>query len=490
MAPPVRQSGRLGDLAEIPWGTPDADQLYKLLRDEYGAAALDRAAANRTLRQLCAEAPAAATLAQILDRPQDVRHAFRGELDWSDPAVTGVFHALLAVFDEDGSSEDVCRLARVDLTGIDLDRPAREVWAEVMAHAAHHGTLEKLIDQTLTDMAVGEHQDALETARDRPWRVVSPAPPPSSPRQGWFPPAAPAPGPAPTAVEARPSPAPPAPAIEPTPSESPEPVPRRGSPVLALLLGLAVVGGTLGALWYAASRYATPVQPASEVVGGTLDLRGARGRLILSRAGVDVATIPASSSFAFPAQPLDADGDGQIDQRWSVRLELTSSPCPSRPLSLRRDWPRAQRWSAPVARATEDEDGCVVTLSGLTGATVGSVVELDPGTVQPRRFAVVEEMDGDDPVARALGDWGSCAACWPALGSCADAADAVQGAADAELLVDRATCPESVTERLRARIPPPPPPPEPAAEEPPPEVPAPPPPKPAPRPVPKKRRHH
>ncbi|MEQ1506636.1 MAG: hypothetical protein ABMB14_30695, partial [Myxococcota bacterium] len=135
----TRQDGRLGDLPEIPWGTPDADRLMRLLGHEMGPAALDRAAAAGTLRALCAESKAAPELAPLLERSQYVRHVFRGELDWSDPAVTDVFEALVDVFCDDGSSEDVCRLARVDLAGLDLDRPAREVWTEVFDRAARHG---------------------------------------------------------------------------------------------------------------------------------------------------------------------------------------------------------------------------------------------------------------------------------------------------------------------------------------------------------------
>ena len=103
-------------------------------------------------------------------------------------------------------------------------------------------------------------------------------------------------------------------------------------------------------------------------------------------------------------------------------------------------------------------NGCRVDVTGLAGLAVGAVLELDAGTVEPRRFAVVETVEGDVAHAVTIGSWSTCAACWPTVGSCEDAAQDVVEAADAAKLVDHAVCPEGVTERLRALIPPPPPP--------------------------------
>jgi hypothetical protein len=201
----------------------------------------------------------------------------------------------------------------------------------------------------------------------------------------------------------------------------------------------------------------------------------------LTHSGERVATLPAADRFSFPAFPVDADADARIDEPWSVRVELTSSPCPPRTLPLERSRPQTQQWSVPTARAQLEGTACTVRVAGLELAP-GAVIELDAGEVEPRRFAVVEQV-GDEAVAVAAGPWGSCAACWPSLASCAEAAEQVRTAVDARLLLERAVCPDEVQERLRALIPPaatfedPPPPPEPAPE-----------PKPRPKPSPKKRR--
>jgi hypothetical protein len=470
--PRVRQSGALGDLTEVPWGTPDVDELTRRLGDRVGAADLDRAASEGRLRAVLVEAG----LTAMAERQLAVRHAFRGSLDWRDPTVREVHEALATAFSEDWAAASVCRLARVDLTGVDTAKPAPELWTEILNLAARQGTLEKLLDTALSDAALSGQSEALELARDRPWRVDAPA----------------MPSPAGSAVPPRGSPA------EDLSSESsvsvalPRSARRAAQRQVSVLwawaftgvVGVLVIASVAWAAWAYRGFAAEPVS-----LGGSLALFGAEGRLVLTRAGVRVTEVRAASTFSFAPQPLDGDGDGRVDDDWTVHLALTSAPCPDRLLILDRDQPEDQRWTVPVARADGTAADCRVRLTGLGELKVGTVVELDAGVVQPRRFALVDRLDGADAEAVALGPWAGCEACWPSISACAEAASVLlltsADRVDAiRTLADAGSCAAETEERLRRAVPPAPEQPEPVAEvrtEPAPE----PTPRPAPRPSPR-----
>jgi hypothetical protein len=400
--PPTRR-GALGDLPEIPWGTPDAEALARLLAPVSAEAGLDRAAATGKLRELIASAASCAdpsterALLALADRPQAVRHVFRAPLDWTDPAVWDVHRALVDAFGDDGAVSDVARLASVPLDGVDLDRPPEELWTELMNRAARQDRLEALLDTALSDAAMTDHHDVVEQVRERPWRVEA------TPRSG-----APAPG------RRRRSPG------------SPRSAPRSAarSVAAATLAIAAAVALVVGAGWLLIEVVSSAGLAAkATVIRGTLVLPGAAGRVVLTRGGVRVDEVPAAPSIAFPPRRLDADGDGQLDPDWRLHLERTDQPCPPRPLDLVAHAPHD--WSVATATASPGPGGCRIRVAGLPDLAVGSVVSVDAGDVEPARFAVVERTDPAGAEASALGTWSGCQACWPAPATCVDAVRAL-----------------------------------------------------------------
>lgn len=424
----ARQRGSLGTLEEIPWGTPDADELLRLLGPASSRRDLDRAAALGTLQQLLDDAvhdptnPNTAELAELIARPQRVRNVFREAPDWSCHAVSNVHRALVEAFGEEVS--DIARLAGVHLADVDLDMPADDLWREILDQAAAQHRSEALLDVALADAAIGDNAGMLEAACERPWRIdeapsVEPAPRTTRPRK------------APRTLPAR-----------------------RPASAVGLWLGLAAaVFGAAFVSLLALPRLFDRSVPVELSIVGALSMPGARGRLVLYRAGIEVQQLPAEQTFAFDAHPLDDDDDGLVDPQWSIALERTDLPCPARPMPLRREAPSSQHWSVATARADGVPGSCRVQIEGLSDLTAGSIVAFDTDLVSPRRFAIVERFDGDRAEALALGPWESCHACWPSLSTCTDALFVLRDKREALLALRGADCTPEEDAALLAALP-------------------------------------
>lgn len=462
--------GPLADLREIPWGTPDADELLRLLGAAHSRAALDAAAAKGDLRRLIndhlrtASPIAFRELLALSERPQAVRHVLRGVPDWSCAAIWDVHRAFTEAFGDPESQAALARLAGVDIAGVDRDQQPEAVWNEIMNRAAARDRLEALIDTALADTAIEAHHAALEAVKDRPWRVdLAPngLAPPSLPGQiepTSSPPSAPESSPPPPPQQPpAPKPAASQPPEEPRGAETPDrdledwiakdpdpstPSARSASrvsqrlpqseispprpaqqPRTGLFLGLvAALAATLLAS-LAALLWARPTEPERLAIVGSLAVKGAEGRLVLTSAGREVQAIAAERTFAFDKQPLDVDQDGLVDEAWAVHLARTDRACPHAVMPLDRGAPSSQRWSLPTASADLAGGRCRIAVAGLRGLTPGAVVELDAGALSKRRLAIVEEAVGEEATAAAIGGWEGCHACWPSPSTCKDATD-------------------------------------------------------------------
>ncbi|MEZ4239018.1 MAG: effector-associated domain EAD1-containing protein [Myxococcota bacterium] len=316
-----------------------------------------RAAAGGRLRDLiantaaCADPSTERALLALADRPQAVRHVLRAPLDWTDPALWDVHRALVEAFDAD--TGDLVRLAGVSTDGLPLRPEAADLWTDLLEHTARTGRLEALLDVALEDAAMADHRDRVAAVREHPWRVDASSRPPRAPRTR-------APAPLLPAALGR----------------------RRAGPPGALtgLLAVAVAVAVLAGAAAGTVRVLFATQQTA--LRGTFDgPRPAR---------------PDARRRARPVRPRGAPlGPAPprrrrrrpVDPSWQAHVERSDRPCPPRDVPLDPDGLASLRWDVAWAEPF-GVGACRLRLHGLS-ASVGDLVELDAGQVQPRRFAVV-----------------------------------------------------------------------------------------------------
>ena len=195
--------------------------------------------------------------------------------------------------------------------------------------------------------------------------------------------------------------------------------------------------------------------PTRVTIAGWLDASDAGAMIVLREGERQVAEIAATATFAFDPVP-DRDGDGRVDAGWSAALRRGACEID---LEIDRSAPEAQRWAVPTADASAVGDLCRVSVAGLDGAGLGSVIAFDGE--DGRRFAVVDQVERGRVEAATLGAWPACEACAATLSSCAVAAGALisqgddgndDGAESRALLADKGHCPEDVVRALRGNV--------------------------------------